>query len=164
MHLYPPHYLVVKTAPPNRWILSRIGVQCSIAPSLLVSHVTIIGEFQNVAFQFCGLFISATIPVYVTATGLAIGGEIGPVVTAMLVSFVHWRWLFCLPLLLILTLPLYRKYLGDEQEGKGGKLDWIGGGLLACTIAGFIAGPYVREWDGGCNKCRNVHPILNLYP
>ncbi|MBN2984617.1 MFS transporter [Cohnella algarum] len=73
----------------------------------------------------------------ITATGLAIGGTIGPVVSATLVSFAHWRWLFCLPLLLVVTLPFYRKYLNDEQ-GKGGKLDWIGGGLLACTVAGLL--------------------------
>ena len=73
----------------------------------------------------------------ITATGLAIGGTIGPVVSATLVSFAHWRWLFGLPLLLVATLPFYRKYLNDEQ-GKGGKLDWIGGGLLACTVAGLL--------------------------
>lgn len=81
----------------------------------------------------------------ITATGLAIGGAVGPVVSAMLVSFAHWRWLFCLPILLIFTLPLYLKYLGDEQ-GKGGKLDWIGGGLLACTVAGLLLALTFENW------------------
>lgn len=70
----------------------------------------------------------------ITATGLALGNAVGPVVSALLVSFVHWRWLFCLPLLLIFTVPLYRKYLGDEPA-NGGKLDVIGGGLLAAAVA-----------------------------
>lgn len=61
----------------------------------------------------------------ITSSGLAIGNALGPIVSALLVSFAHWRWLFFLPLLLVFTLPLYRKYLGDEQ-GDGGKLDWIG--------------------------------------
>lgn len=73
----------------------------------------------------------------ITASGLAIGNAIGPVVSAMLVSFAHWRWLFCLPMLLVFTLPMYRKYLGDER-GNGGKLDWIGGGLLAATVASLM--------------------------
>lgn len=70
----------------------------------------------------------------ITATGLAIGNAIGPIVSALLVSAFHWRWLFCIPLLILFTLPLYRKYLGDEQ-GQGGTIDWLGGGLLAGTVA-----------------------------
>lgn len=81
----------------------------------------------------------------ITATGLAIGGAIGPVVSAMLVSFAHWRWLFCLPFLLVFTLPLYRKYLGDEK-GSGGKLDWAGGGLLAGTVACLLLAVTFEEW------------------
>ncbi len=73
----------------------------------------------------------------ITASGLAIGGAVGPVVSAMLVSFAHWRWLFCLPMLLLLTLPFYRKYLADDPR-TGGKLDWIGGGLLAGTVVSLM--------------------------
>ncbi|MCM3495904.1 MULTISPECIES: MFS transporter [Paenibacillus] len=70
----------------------------------------------------------------ITATGLAIGSAIGPIVSALMVSVFHWRWLFFIPLVILFTLPLYRKYLGDEQ-GQGGKIDWLGGGLLAGTVA-----------------------------
>lgn len=81
----------------------------------------------------------------ITASGLAIGNALGPIVSALLVSFAHWRWLFFLPLLLVFTLPLYRKYLGDEQ-GNGGKLDWIGGGLLAGTVASFMLAITFSDW------------------
>lgn len=67
------------------------------------------------------------------AVGLALGGALGPVISALIVSVAHWRWLFCVPLLLLITLPFYRKYLGDEQ-GYPGKFDWSGGGLLAATV------------------------------
>ncbi|CAH1191991.1 MFS transporter [Paenibacillus sp. JJ-223] len=81
----------------------------------------------------------------ITASGLAIGNALGPIVSALLVSFAHWRWLFFLPLLLVFTLPLYRKYLGDEQ-GDGGKLDWIGGGLLAGTVASLMLAITFSDW------------------
>jgi len=81
----------------------------------------------------------------ITASGLAIGSVISPVTSAMLVSLVHWRWLFCLPMFLVLTLPLYRKYLGDER-GNGGKLDWIGGGLLAVTVASLLLAVTFADW------------------
>jgi DHA2 family metal-tetracycline-proton antiporter-like MFS transporter len=70
----------------------------------------------------------------ISATGLALGNALGPVVSSLIVSVVHWRWLFCIPLFILFTLPFYRKYLGDEQ-GKAGRIDWIGGGLLAGTVA-----------------------------
>lgn len=71
--------------------------------------------------------------------GLALGSALGPVLAAFIVSIAHWRWLFCVPLLILLTIPYYRKYLGDEQ-GKPGKFDWIGGGLLAVTVVLLLLG------------------------
>ncbi|WP_141432265.1 MFS transporter [Bacillus sp. 03113] len=70
----------------------------------------------------------------ISATGLALGSALGPVISALVVSAFHWRWLFCLPLFTLILLPFYRKYLNDEQ-GKENKIDWMGGGLLAGTIA-----------------------------
>lgn len=32
----------------------------------------------------------------ISATGLALGNAIGPIVSSLLVSFVHWRWLFAI--------------------------------------------------------------------
>ncbi|WP_028548031.1 MFS transporter [Paenibacillus sp. UNC451MF] len=69
-----------------------------------------------------------------TATGLALGSAIGPIVSSLIVSVAHWRWLFAVPLLILLTLPLYRKHLSDER-GTEGKFDWIGGLALALTVS-----------------------------
>lgn len=84
----------------------------------------------------------------ITATGLAIGSAIGPVVSALIVSVFHWRWLFCIPLLILVTLPLYRKYLGNEQ-GQGGRIDWLGGGLLAGTVALLLLAVTQGGWIYG---------------
>lgn len=69
-----------------------------------------------------------------SAAGLALGSAIGPVVSALTVSLADWRWLFGMPLLLLVTLPFYRKYLNDEK-GQAGRIDWIGGALLAGCVA-----------------------------
>ncbi|OME92945.1 MULTISPECIES: MFS transporter [Paenibacillus] len=84
----------------------------------------------------------------ITATGLAIGSAIGPVVSALIVSVFHWRWLFCIPVLILVTLPLYRKYLGNEQ-GQGGRIDWLGGGLLAGTVALLLLAVTQGSWIYG---------------
>ncbi|WP_034681499.1 MFS transporter [Caldalkalibacillus mannanilyticus] len=65
--------------------------------------------------------------------GLAIGSALGPVVSAFVLSVMHWKWLFCFPFVLLLTLPFYRRYLGDDH-GSPSKIDWLGGGLLAAAV------------------------------
>ncbi|CAH1195443.1 Riboflavin transporter RibZ [Paenibacillus plantiphilus] len=69
-----------------------------------------------------------------TAVGLAIGSALAPVLSALVVSFANWRWLFLPSLLILLLLPLYRKYLEYEPKAAPRKFDWIGGSLLAASI------------------------------
>ncbi|PTM58713.1 MFS transporter [Desmospora activa] len=73
----------------------------------------------------------------ITATALAIGSALGPIVSSFVVSFVHWRWLFFVPLFTLFTLPFYRKHLIEESR-KGGTIDWLGGGLLAGMVVLFL--------------------------
>lgn len=80
------------------------------------------------------------------AVGLAIGSALGPVISALIVGVAHWRWLFCIPLLILITLPFYRKYLKDEQQGVSGKFDWFGGSLLAVAVALFLLGVTNGTW------------------
>ncbi|CAH1213573.1 Riboflavin transporter RibZ [Paenibacillus allorhizoplanae] len=70
-----------------------------------------------------------------TAVGLAFGNALGPVIAALIISTLHWRWLFAVSLVVLVALPFYRKYLGNEQPVSSSKFDWIGGGLLGITIA-----------------------------
>ncbi|MFD0696947.1 MFS transporter [Paenibacillus sp. GCM10027628] len=82
----------------------------------------------------------------ISMSGLAIGSAIGPVVAALVVSVVHWRWLFCMPLFTLFALPYYRKYL-DDEHGKSAKIDWIGGGLLAGTVALLLLAITYETWE-----------------
>jgi DHA2 family metal-tetracycline-proton antiporter-like MFS transporter len=77
--------------------------------------------------------------------GLAVGSALGPVISAFIVSVAHWRWLFCIPLLTLITLPFYRRYLGNET-GDHRKLDWYGGGLLATTVTFLLLGVTNGSW------------------
>ncbi|MFD1414988.1 MFS transporter [Oceanobacillus jeddahense] len=80
-----------------------------------------------------------------SASGLALGNALGPIVSAFIVSVVHWRWLFCLPILLLLTLPFYFKYL-DDHKGNRSKFDWIGGCLLAGMITMLLLSVTNGSW------------------
>lgn len=66
--------------------------------------------------------------------GVALGNALGPIVSAMVVSLLDWRWLFAIPIFVVFTLPIYFKFLGDEKTGDT-KMDWLGGILLAVSVA-----------------------------
>lgn len=87
----------------------------------------------------------------ISMTGLALGSALGPVVAALLVSVVHWRWLFCMPVFTLLALPYYRKYLNETPENSS-RIDWLGGGLLAGTVALLLLAITNQAWisGGGC--------------
>lgn len=80
------------------------------------------------------------------AVGLAIGSALGPVTSALIVGVANWRWLFCIPLFILITLPFYRKFLKDEVQGGSGKFDWFGGGLLAVAVGLFLLGVTNGTW------------------
>lgn len=68
------------------------------------------------------------------AIGFAIGSALGPIIAGVVSSTWSWRVLFVISLLSLLTLPMYRKYL-DDEKGVASKMDFIGGSLLAGTVA-----------------------------
>ncbi len=71
-----------------------------------------------------------------TAVGVALGGALAPVISALIVSFANWRWLFLPSILILLLLPLYRKFLEHEPKKDAHKsFDWLGGSLLAASIS-----------------------------
>lgn len=72
-----------------------------------------------------------------SAVGLALGNAFGPVVAGMMASFGSWRMLFLISLLPLLTLPFFRKYL-DDEKGNAGSIDFLGGGLMAASVALFL--------------------------
>ncbi|MEJ8546890.1 MFS transporter [Brevibacillus borstelensis] len=68
------------------------------------------------------------------AIGFALGSALGPIIAGVVSSTWNWRVLFVISLLSLLTLPMYRKYL-DDEKGVASKMDFIGGSLLAGTVA-----------------------------
>lgn len=81
----------------------------------------------------------------IAMTGMSIGSALGPVVAALVVSSLHWRWLFFMPILTLIALPYYRKFLKDESV-KAGRIDWIGGGLLVGAAALLLLAITYEAW------------------
>lgn len=72
-----------------------------------------------------------------SAIGTALGSALGPIIAGFVSSALNWKFLFAIPLLSLITLPFYRKYL-DDEPGTNEKIDYIGGVLLAGTVATFL--------------------------
>ncbi|WP_028777369.1 MFS transporter [Shimazuella kribbensis] len=70
--------------------------------------------------------------------GLSLGNALGPIISALIVEFTHWRWLFFIPVFIVIVIPFYRKYLDDEQLLKNRKTDWIGGFMLSLTVTSIL--------------------------
>lgn len=69
-----------------------------------------------------------------TAIGTSLGAALGPIIAGFVTSALSWQFLFAIPLLALITLPFYRKYL-DDQTGLNQKIDYVGGVLLAGSVA-----------------------------
>jgi len=81
----------------------------------------------------------------IVMTGLALGSALGPGVAALVMSALHWQWLFCMPLFTLLTLPFYFKHLNDKPAASGG-IDWLGGGLFAGATALLLLAITEASW------------------
>lgn len=68
------------------------------------------------------------------SAGGALGFAVGPSVAGLISGLLNWRFLFYISVLTLFTLPFYRRYLDDER-GKPGKIDLLGGSLLAGATA-----------------------------
>jgi DHA2 family metal-tetracycline-proton antiporter-like MFS transporter len=80
-----------------------------------------------------------------SAVGVALGSALAPVVSALIVSAAHWRWLFAPPLLVLALLPFFRRLLAHEKPRSSEAFDWLGGGLLAVTVGLLLVGTANRS-------------------
>lgn len=69
----------------------------------------------------------------ITSAGMALGTAIGPIIAGFVLSMASWRFLFAISILVLVTLPFFRKYLGNDK-GVRGQADLPGGLLLAGVI------------------------------
>ncbi|MBE3646873.1 MFS transporter [Paenibacillus polymyxa] len=82
----------------------------------------------------------------ITSAGMALGTAIGPIIAGFVIGFASWRYLFLISFLIIVTIPLFRRYLINEAPSKG-KADLIGGILLAASITLLLLSITGHSWS-----------------
>ncbi|MGD8191877.1 MFS transporter [Brevibacillus ginsengisoli] len=110
------------------------GAGASAVPGLIMVFVTsgIEQKHQGKAFGIIG-------------SSVAFGEGIGPVIGGLIAEYVHWSYLFVLPMITLVTLPFFIRSLPDVPSQKG-HLDVPGGLLLVLGIVTFTLFTTNYEW------------------
>ncbi|MGM8214288.1 MFS transporter [Bacillaceae bacterium W0354] len=118
---FAPNYLFVLLAR----VIQAIGG--SMIPA--VALISPIRYFRNERGRVLGIISSV----------MAFASGIGPILGGTIAGFLDWQYLFLSSALIIITLPLLRKNLPDE-EPKMFKLDYFGASLVAAFIVTTLMG------------------------
>lgn len=81
--------------------------------------------------------------VITSTVSFAIG--IGPVLGGYIAAWVHWSYLFLVPLPVLAAIPFFQKLLPDEQR-KEGQLDIVGAVLLGIVVSMMIMFTTEARW------------------
>ncbi|MDQ0497129.1 MFS transporter [Paenibacillus brasilensis] len=110
------------------------GAGASAVPGLIMVIVTrsIEKQHQGKAFGMIG-------------STVALGEGFGPVLGGWIADYIHWSYLFFLPMMTLVTLPFFLRTLPDEPVKKGG-LDVPGCLLFVLGIASFTLFTTHYEW------------------
>lgn len=76
---------------------------------------------------------------------VAFSEGIGPAVGGVIADYIHWSYLFILPMMTLLTLPFFLHVLPDESSKKG-KFDVLGASLLSVGIVMFMLFTSMYQW------------------
>ncbi len=117
-------------------IIARLiqGAGIAAVPALIMVIIakSIEPEHQGKAFGILGSMI-------------AFGEGIGPVIGGIVTGYLHWFYLFLLPMVTLLTIPFVIRVLPDEQVKKG-KMDTAGALWLTLGVAAFTMFTTTHQW------------------
>jgi len=110
------------------------GAGISAVPALIMVIVArcIAPDQQGRAFGLIGSMV-------------AFGEAIGPVIGGLITNYMHWSYLFILPMLTLLTLPFFIQTLPHEPMREG-KTDVLGATLLSLGILAFTLFTTMFQW------------------
>ncbi|MFM1651356.1 MFS transporter [Brevibacillus sp. B_LB10_24] len=110
------------------------GAGASAVPALIMVMVAryIAPENQGKAFGAVGSVV-------------ALGEGVGPVIGGIVADYIHWSYLFALPMITLLSLPFFLRTLPREPGAKG-KIDLLGASLLSLGIVMFTVFTTRYHW------------------
>ncbi|WP_209124541.1 MFS transporter [Alkalihalobacillus sp. BA299] len=116
---FSPIYLMV--------VISRMIQACGAAAVIAIVFVIPSRYFPEEKGRILGILSSA----------MAFGAGLGPVLGGFIAGFLDWHYIFLFSFVVVLTLPMIRVLLPQEEK-KSGKPDIIGAISMAFGVALFI--------------------------
>lgn len=77
---------------------------------------------------------------------VAMGEGIGPAIGGIIAGYIHWSFLFVLPMMTLISLPFFVKSLPGESAAQRGKIDIQGASLLSIGIVMFTLYTTGYQW------------------
>lgn len=110
------------------------GIGCSAIPALVMVIVAryFAPEVRGQLFGSIGSIIA-----------VALG--VGPVFGGFVTQYLHWTWLFLVPLATLVALPALNKILPSEERKPGG-IDFLGAALIIVGLGSLIVFLTYPEW------------------
>jgi DHA2 family metal-tetracycline-proton antiporter-like MFS transporter len=110
------------------------GIGCSAIPALVMVIVAryFAPEVRGQLFGSIGSII-------------AVGLGVGPLFGGFASHYIHWAWLFLVPLVTLLALPALNRLLPSE-ETKPGSVDFFGAALMIIGLGSLIVFLTYPEW------------------
>ncbi|PLR76244.1 antiporter [Bacillus sp. V3-13] len=117
-----------------------VGRMLQAAGAAVIPSISMIIPVKYFTLEYRGRAIGTMV------SGLALGTAMSPIVASFVTGLLHWRLLFCFSFLVLIALPFFRKHLNDEPGKTVSKMDFIGGFLLASTIASVLLALTIDSW------------------
>lgn len=110
------------------------GIGCSAIPALVMVIVAryFAPEVRGQLFGSIGSII-------------AVGLGVGPVFGGFVTQYLHWTWLFLVPMATLVALPFLNKVLPTEEQRPGG-VDYFGAALMIVGLGSLIIFLTYPEW------------------
>ncbi|MCR8630351.1 MFS transporter [Paenibacillus radicis (ex Xue et al. 2023)] len=142
-------------------IVARIiqGIGASAVPGLIMVIVAkyIGSKDRGKAFGLIGSMV-------------ALGEGIGPVIGGIIADYIHWSFLFLLPMMTLVSIPFFLKVLPNEITPKG-KLDVVGvksqlsTGIMTFTLPSlFLNRKFMAGVLAGCVLLGTVAGFVSMIP
>lgn len=110
------------------------GAGASAVPALIMVIIArhVRSEDRGKAFGLVGSLV-------------AVGEGMGPVIGGMIAHYVHWSFLFIIPMMTLVSIPFFLKVLPNESVSKG-QIDILGVLLLSIGIVMFTLYTMQYNW------------------
>lgn len=140
------------------FLIAMIGGGLATSPGMIIAFMPFYGLAGGVLLPISQAMMidlyeeedkSKAIGVWAAFAGIAMAA--GPIVGGLVMTYLHWRWIFLInaPFALLGIVMVLAFCLESKNDEEASSIDWTGGILLFLTVGTFVlATVQSKEWSG----------------